>query len=166
VLNRPARYGLEKAFTGFYHLSILKIDNVRYQMMLGINSQNMVQETGCVRHRSRFGAFRALTPRCTSPRIKVPMALSDEERRRLERLEKELAAEHPDLARKLQSGFTRSTSGARLIYGVMGALAGFAVVIAGIITKLTVIGVIGFLLMVASGWFLGGISPHQDEESP
>ncbi|WP_457972866.1 DUF3040 domain-containing protein [Arthrobacter sp. D1-17] len=151
----------------FYHLSDPKIDNVPYQMMFGIDSQNMVQETGCVRHRGRFGAFRALTPRCISPRMKVPMALSDEERRRLERLEKELAAEHPDLARKLQSGFTSSRSRARIIYGVMGALAGFAVVVAGIITKLTLIGVIGFLLMVASGyWFLSGIFPYQDEEPP
>ena len=136
-------------------------------MMFGISSQNMVQETGCVRHRGRFGAFRALTPRCTSPGMKVSMALSDEERRRLERLEKELAAEHPDLARKLQSGFTRSRSRARIIYGVMGALAGFAVVIAGIIAELTIIGVIGFLLMVASGyWLLGGIFPPQGEEPP
>lgn len=95
------------------------------------------------------------------------MALSDEERRRLERLEKELAAEHPDLARKLQAGFTRSRSRARIVYGVMGALAGFAVVIAGIITDLTVVGVIGFLLMVASGyWFLGGTAPHQGGDPP
>jgi UPF0716 family protein affecting phage T7 exclusion len=95
------------------------------------------------------------------------MALSDEERRRLERLEKELAAEHPDLARKLQSGFSRGRSTARIVYGILGAVAGFAVVIAGIITDLTIIGVIGFLLMVASGhWFLSGILPHQGREPP
>jgi F0F1-type ATP synthase assembly protein I len=95
------------------------------------------------------------------------MALSDEERRRLEKLEKELAAEHPDLARKLQSGFTRSRSTARAIYGALGALAGFAVVIAGIITDRTIISVIGFLMLVASGhWFLSGILPHQGGEPP
>lgn len=92
--------------------------------------------------------------------MKALMSLSDEERRRLEQLEKELAAAHPDLARELQSGFTHSRSTARLIYGVLAVLAGFAAVIAGIITELTIIGAIGFALMVAGGhWFLNGIHP-------
>lgn len=90
------------------------------------------------------------------------MALSDEERRRLEKLEKELAAAHPDLARELQSGFSRSRSTSRIIYGVLAALAGFAAVIAGIITELTAIGALGFLIMVAGGhWFLNGFRPQR-----
>lgn len=89
------------------------------------------------------------------------MALSDEERRRLEQLEKELAAAHPDLARELQSGFTHSRARSRIIYGILTALAGFAAVIAGIITRLTILGAIGFALMVAGGhWFLSGIQPQ------
>lgn len=89
------------------------------------------------------------------------MSLSDEERRRLEKLEKELAAAHPDLDRELQSAFTRSRATARIIYGVLAALAGFAGVIAGIITELTIMGTIGFLLMVAGGhWLLSGIRPR------
>jgi hypothetical protein len=90
------------------------------------------------------------------------MALSDEERRRLEQLEKELAAAHPDLAWKLQSGFTRSRARHRVIYGVLVTVAGFAVLVAGIITDLTIIGVIGFGLMVSGGyWFLEGIHPQK-----
>src|SRR5690349_17070710 len=99
-----------------------------------------MQEIGCVRHWGSFGVSRTLICHCTCPRLKVPMALSDEERRRLEELERELAAAHPDLAWKLQSGFTRSRAGHRVMYGVLVTVAGFAVLVAGIITDLTIIG--------------------------
>lgn len=86
------------------------------------------------------------------------MALSDEERRRLEKLEKELAAAHPDLDRELQTAFTRSRTTARVVYGVLTAAVGFAAVIAGIIADLTFVGAAGFLLMVAGGhWFISGL---------
>ena len=86
------------------------------------------------------------------------MALSDEERRRLEKLEQELAATDPDLDRELQGGLFRYRASARTIYGLLAAFAGFALVIAGIITHLAVIGVAGFLLMVAgASWFLSGL---------
>lgn len=84
------------------------------------------------------------------------MALSDEERRRLEKLEQELALSDPGLDRQLQSG--RNPDSPRTLYGVLAVLAGFALVIAGIITQLAVIGVAGFLLMVAgASWFLSGL---------
>lgn len=84
------------------------------------------------------------------------MALSDEERKRLEKLEQELALSDPGLDRQLQSG--RNPDSPRTIYGVLAVLAGFALVIAGIITQLAVIGVAGFLLMVAgASWFLSGL---------
>lgn len=83
------------------------------------------------------------------------MALSDDERSRLERLEQELAATDPDLDRQLQSGW--SPAFPRTIYGVLAVFAGFSLVIAGIITQLAAIGVAGFLLMVAgASWFLSG----------
>ncbi|MET3368397.1 UNVERIFIED_CONTAM: Flp pilus assembly protein TadB [Jeotgalibacillus campisalis] len=86
------------------------------------------------------------------------MALSDEERRRLEKLEQELAATDPDLDRHLQSGWSRNRASPRTIYGVLAVLAGFTVVIAGIMTQLPVVGVAGFLLMVAgASWFLSGL---------
>lgn len=87
------------------------------------------------------------------------MALSDEERRRLEKLEQELAAADPEFARHL-AGFTRTRATSATLYGVVAAIAGFTLIIAGIITKLTIIGAIGFLLMVAGGnWYLNGIRP-------
>lgn len=86
------------------------------------------------------------------------MALSDEERIRLEKLELELAATDPDLDRHLQTGWSRNWSSPRTIYGVLAVCAGFAVVIAGIITQLAFIGVAGFLLMVAgASWFVSGL---------
>lgn len=47
-----------------------------------------------------------------------------------------------------------------MINGVLAALAGFAAVIAGIITGLTIIGAIGFALIVAGGHpFPNGFHP-------
>jgi hypothetical protein len=87
------------------------------------------------------------------------MALSDEERRRLEKLEQELAATDPDLDRQLQAGLSRNRATPRAIYGLLAVFAGFALVIAGIATQLAVIGVAGFLLTVAgASWFLSGLS--------
>jgi len=85
--------------------------------------------------------------------------LSDEERRRLEMLEQDLAASDPDLNLELQSGHPRGMA-ARTVFGILAALAGFALIIAGIITQITIIGVIGFLLMGAGAhWFLRGYRP-------
>jgi hypothetical protein len=59
-------------------------------------------------------------------------------------------------ARKLQSGVPGSGA-ARSVYAILAALAGFALIIVGISTRLTVIGVVGFLLMGADVyWFLSG----------
>lgn len=84
------------------------------------------------------------------------MPLSDEERRRLEKLEQELAASDPDLNLELQTGEPRGMA-AHAVIGILAGLAGFALIIAGIITQITIIGVIGFLLMGAGAhWFLNG----------
>lgn len=89
------------------------------------------------------------------------MGLSDEERRRLEKLERELAAADPDLDRKLQSGPGHGRPSALTVRGVLAAIGGFALVIAGIISELTVVGALGFLLMVAgANWFLDGLHPQ------
>lgn len=77
------------------------------------------------------------------------MALSDEERRYLEKLEQELAATDPDLDRQLQAGGWRKWESRRIIWGVLATFVGFGVLIAGIVTQLPAIGVAGFLLMVA-----------------
>lgn len=99
--------------------------------------------------------------------MKVPMALSDEERARLEKLEQELAASDPALYRKLQFGVSADRASSRTVYGVLAALSGLGLVIAGIATKLTVIGVIGFLLMIAGAyWSLYGLPRHNRFDEP
>lgn len=88
------------------------------------------------------------------------MPLSDEERRRLEKLEQDLAAADPELNLEMQSGQPRGMA-ARSVWGLLAALAGFALVITGIATQITIIGVIGFLLMgTGAHWFLSGVGPH------
>jgi membrane associated rhomboid family serine protease len=86
------------------------------------------------------------------------MALSDEERARLEKLEQELAASDPDLYRKLQSGVPSSRTSSQRVYGILTTLAGLAVVITGIFTEITIIGALGFVLTMAGAyWFFYGI---------
>ncbi|WP_242703411.1 DUF3040 domain-containing protein [Arthrobacter sp. D5-1] len=72
----------------------------------------------------------------------MTVSLSDEERRSLEELERELASTDPDLASELTSGRPRGQA-ARTILGSLAVLGGFAIVIAGIITQLVVLGVLG-----------------------
>ncbi|MET3950428.1 DUF3040 domain-containing protein [Arthrobacter sp. UYEF36] len=94
------------------------------------------------------------------------MPLSDEERRRLEMLEQDLAASDPDLNLELQSGQPRGMA-ARAVFGILAAVAGFALIIAGIITQITTIGVVGFLLMGAGAhWFLSGRGPRHGSGYP
>ncbi|MCT9870789.1 DUF3040 domain-containing protein [Paenarthrobacter aurescens] len=88
----------------------------------------------------------------------IPVSLSEEERRSLEELERELASTDPDLASELESGRPRGAK-ARTILGSLIVLAGFAMVIAGIITQLVVLGVVGFLLASTGAyWLLAGSS--------
>lgn len=94
------------------------------------------------------------------------MPLSDEERRRLEKLEQDLAATDPELNRELQSGQPRGMA-ARSVLAILVVVAGFALVIAGIITQITFVGVIGFLLMCAGAYrFLGGVRPRDGTGYP
>lgn len=94
------------------------------------------------------------------------MPLSDEERRRLEKLEQDLAATDPELNLELQSGQPRGMA-ARSVWGILAALAGFALVITGITTQITIIGVIGFLLMCAgANWYLSGVRPRDGSGYP
>ncbi|WP_426227143.1 DUF3040 domain-containing protein [Pseudarthrobacter sp. DSP2-3-2b1] len=75
------------------------------------------------------------------------MPLSDRERKQLEELESDLAAEDPRLAEELSSGsvgvrFRRST-----YVGAVAGMLGIVLLIAGVNTQLIVVGIAGFLLM-------------------
>lgn len=84
---------------------------------------------------------------------KIPVSLSDEERRSLEELERDLAATDPDLALELKSGRLRGAM-ARTSGGVLALVGGFVMVIVGITTQLVVLGVVGFLLASTGAYLL------------
>jgi hypothetical protein len=91
------------------------------------------------------------------------MALSEEERRRLERLEHELASTDPKLDRTLQTaeGGKHDREAATVVRGVLTLIAALTLIIVGIATDLIIVGVVGFLLMIAGGhWFLKGVRPE------
>lgn len=89
----------------------------------------------------------------------VPMPLSDRERKKLEELEADLAADDPQLAQKLSSGSLRSAFSAHTYLGALVSLIGMAVLITGIGTQLVVVGVGGFLLMGAGTYLVMASRP-------
>ena len=82
------------------------------------------------------------------------MALSDEERRRLDALAEQLSGEDPRLARNLEGGSSSRHAPHRATYAVLAVLAGLALVIIGVGLRLPAIGVLGFALQCAGAyWF-------------
>jgi Protein of unknown function (DUF3040) len=75
------------------------------------------------------------------------MPLSDHEKKLLEEMEAALSADDPRLVSAL-SGRPRS---ARLLYGILSALGGMAILLAGLVVKNVPVGLLGFLAC------LGGI---------
>lgn len=82
------------------------------------------------------------------------MPLSDDERRRLEELEKQLSAQDPSLARDLEDGKPADRVPRRRVFASLAVLVGLALVIAGVVMKMPVIGVIGFVLQCAGAYWL------------
>ena len=77
------------------------------------------------------------------------MPLSEHEQRLLEQMERALMAEDPKFASSLRHG----SSGAdrrRIVVGVMGALGGMALLLAGVSTNLVPVGLLGFLVMLGA----------------
>ncbi|UUZ46059.1 DUF3040 domain-containing protein [Janibacter limosus] len=77
------------------------------------------------------------------------MALSERERQMLEEMEEAIRAEDPRFASQMNGSDARHPDRRRVIFGVIGALAGLGLVLLGINTNLWV-GVAGFALIVAS----------------
>ncbi|MEZ5185882.1 MAG: DUF3040 domain-containing protein [Candidatus Nanopelagicales bacterium] len=77
------------------------------------------------------------------------MPLSEHEQRLLEQMERALMAEDPKFATSLRHG----SSGAdrrRVVGGVVGALLGMALLLAGVSASLPPLGVFGFVVMLAA----------------
>ncbi|MBM7050767.1 MULTISPECIES: DUF3040 domain-containing protein [unclassified Rothia (in: high G+C Gram-positive bacteria)] len=94
------------------------------------------------------------------------MPLSEHEQRLLDQLEKQLGADDPTFAQSMNSGSaatgvatTPSYSPRNLAIGALVVLVGLGVVIAGVSTKLIIVGVLGFIIAAAG---LYGATTHTD----
>ena len=73
------------------------------------------------------------------------MALSDRERRLLAEMEAALATDDPRLESRL-GGSTMAPARPRLVLGASLTILGIAIIFAGLISKITPLGVVGFLV--------------------
>lgn len=86
------------------------------------------------------------------------MPLSEEELRLLEQMERALSAEDPKFASTLRGTSLRRTARRRAILAGVVLAVGVTALTAGVITKLWVLGVAGFVIMLAAAtWGLGAL---------
>ncbi|KQX76143.1 MULTISPECIES: DUF3040 domain-containing protein [Aeromicrobium] len=96
------------------------------------------------------------------------MPLSDEEARLLHQLEQSLAAEDPDFASTLRGSKFMARNRRVAVLSALGFIAGLVVMFSGAVSKMTWLGVIGFLLMVGTAFLFSqawkrGIGGRDDE---
>ncbi|MCW2831602.1 MAG: hypothetical protein JWP31_2294 [Aeromicrobium sp.] len=80
------------------------------------------------------------------------MPLSDEEARLLHQLEQSLAAEDPDFASTLRGSKFMAHNRRVAFLAVLGFIAGLVVLFAGAVSKMTWLGVVGFLAMLGAAY--------------
>lgn len=78
------------------------------------------------------------------------MPLSEEELRLLEQMERALVAEDPKLASTMRGTAFRRAARRRAIVAGVFFVVGVAVLMAGAVARLTVVGIIGFVVMLGS----------------
>lgn len=76
------------------------------------------------------------------------MALSEQERRTLEELEAQLSADDPKFASAMLADPARIRRRRRAFLSVALVLAGLAVVVTGVLTELTALGALGFVIIM------------------
>jgi hypothetical protein len=86
--------------------------------------------------------------------------LSEHEQRLLEQMERALYAEDPKLASTLGGARQRAAQRRALALGALGLLAGTGMLIAGVAIPSVLLGVAGFAVMVAAGWYAIGGRRH------
>lgn len=84
------------------------------------------------------------------------MALSDREQKLLEQMEKALYAEDPKFASSLRrSGLTIAPGERRhVILGILSLVAGLALVFGSVVSKMVIVGIPGFLLVLTGFVFI------------
>lgn len=98
------------------------------------------------------------------------MPLSEEEARLLHQLEQSLAAEDPDFASTLRGSKLFAHNRRVAVLAALAFLVGIAMLLGGAISALTIVGVLGFVLMLASAYiFLNayrrGLGSAEEEEA-
>lgn len=81
------------------------------------------------------------------------MPLSDHERRLLAEMEAAFAQEDPRLVSTL-TGSARTKQGSFVFYGAFALVAGMAILFGGLIAKITLVGLLGFLIALAGAFFI------------
>jgi hypothetical protein len=76
--------------------------------------------------------------------------LSDHEQRLLDEIEQALYAEDPKFAASVRAARTRSRTRRSALLGVLGIVAGLALVLVGLVANVVVLSVIGFVFVVAA----------------
>ena len=78
------------------------------------------------------------------------MPLSEEELRMLEQMERALVQEDPKFASTLRGANLRRAARRRAIVGVLAFVVGIALLMTGAIARITVVGILGFVVMLVS----------------
>ncbi len=95
------------------------------------------------------------------------MPLSDHEQRLLEQMERALYAEDPKFATSMRNSRGSAGDRRRVAFGIVALLAGMGLLIAGVASKLVVIGVLGFVAMVGGLWLaISAFSASQENPNP
>jgi hypothetical protein len=76
--------------------------------------------------------------------------LSEHEQRLLEQMERALYAEDPKFATALRGSDLRRHFRRRILLGVVGLLAGIGLLLVGVVSKVVVVSVLGFLVMLGA----------------
>lgn len=83
------------------------------------------------------------------------MPLSDHEQRQLEQIEQSLYSDYPKLAQAVRAKDPRVHYRRRMVQAVIGFLLGVGLLLAGVVTKIVLIGVGGFVVMlICAMWAL------------
>ncbi|MCU0265170.1 MAG: DUF3040 domain-containing protein [Actinomycetia bacterium] len=84
------------------------------------------------------------------------MPLSEHEQRLLEQMERALLAEDPKLATTLRGTDLRKHYRRRVLFGVLGLVAGIALLVVGVASKLVPVSVVGFVVMLGAALWAAG----------
>lgn len=95
------------------------------------------------------------------------MPLSEHEQRLLNEIEQALYAEDPKFVSAVRSARSRSRLRRSVAVCVLGVIAGLGLVLVGLLTKVVVLSVLGFVLIVgACGYLVQGLHSRAPAGSP